>query len=183
MRRALRAQCGFSVPELLMTVAIAATLMAMAAPVMTDITQSSKLNGAARTVERELQSARLKAVSTNSVLRVRTNCPAPGYVRTVEVLGSSALDSSSDRCSPSAYPFPPADNDRATRPNYDGPIRVLPSEATVTDAVLQFSPDGTVEEVVSGLPQAIPSQVTLTITRRSHSKTVTVNGAGKVQLQ
>ena len=182
MRRALRAQGGFSVPELLMTVAIAATLTAMAAPVMTDITQSSKLNGAARTVERELQSARLKAVSTNSVLRVRTNCPAPGYVRTVEVLGT-ASDSSTARCSPSAYPFPPADNDMATRPNFDGPIRVLPSEATVTDAVLQFGPDGTVAEVVSGLPQAINSEVTLTITRRSHSKTVTVNGAGKVQLQ
>lgn len=165
----------------MLTVAVAATLMAMALPVMTDVTQSAKLNTAVRMVERELQSARLKAVSTNSVLRVRTNCPAAGYVRTVEWLNMPA-DSAANRCQASAYPFP-GDTDLATRPNYDGPVRVLPAEATVTSAVLEFRPDGTVAQVVGGVSQAIPGGVTLTVTRRSVSKTVTINAVGKVQLQ
>ena len=166
----------------MLTVAVAATLMAMAVPVMVDVTQSAKLNSAVRMVERELQSARLKSVSTNSILRVRTNCPSAEYVRTVELLGTAA-DTSANRCLPSSYPFPPPDDDLATRPNYDGPVRVLPAETALTDAVLEFHPDGTAYRVVAGVPQVMSAPVTLTVTRRSVSRTVTINGLGKVQLQ
>lgn len=162
--------------------AVAATLMAMALPVMTDVTQNAKLNTAVRMVERELQTARLKAVSTNSVLRVRTNCPGAGSIRTVEVLGTAA-DTAADRCVLTAYPFPPADDDMATRPNYDGPVGVMPAEATVSDGVLEFRPDGTVFQVVAGVRQTIAGTVSLTVTRRARSRTVTINGVGKVQLQ
>ncbi len=165
-----------------MTVAVGATLMTIALPVMTDVTQSAKLNSAVRMVERELQSARLRSVSTNSIQRVRTNCPSAGFLRTVELLGTAA-DTSATRCSATAYPFPPADDDLATRPNFDGPPRTLPDEATVTDAVLEFRPDGTAYHVVAGVPQTISSPVTLTVTRRFASKTVTINGLGKVLLQ
>ena len=41
-------------------------------------------------LEREFQSARLRAVIANRSLRVRLNCPAAGYYRTVEVLGTAA---------------------------------------------------------------------------------------------
>jgi prepilin-type N-terminal cleavage/methylation domain-containing protein len=181
MRAGPISERGFSLAELMLTMAIAATLMAMAVPVLTDVTTSAKLNTAARTVERELQGARLKAVSTNSVLRVRTNCPTAGYIRTVEVLGN-AIDSATNRCDATVYPYP-SDNDLATRPNYDGPVRVLPNEATVTSAVLQFSPDGTVANVVANVPQVITTGVALTITRRGQYKTVTINAIGKVQLQ
>ena len=70
-----------------------------------------------------------------------------------------------------------------TRPNFDGPVRTLPNGATVTSAVLQFSPDGTAVNVVSGSPQTITTPVTVTITRNGKSKTVTVNMAAKIQLQ
>ena len=172
---------GFSLTELMLTVAVAATLMAMAVPVLTDVTESSKLNSAGREVERELQSARLKAVSVNRLLRVKFNCPAAGYFRTVEVLGTSA-DSASNRCLPSAYPFP-ADNNLMTRPNYDGPVRILPQGATIVSSTIEFRPDGTAWDVVSNTPQEISTPVTVTVTRNGKSKSVTVNGAGKVQLQ
>ena len=165
----------------MLTVAVSATLMAMALPVVTDITQSAKLNAATRLVERELQTARLKAVSTNSILRVRTNCPSAGYVRTVEVLGS-AVDLAPNRCSTDAYPFQP-DDELATRPNFDGPARILPLETTVTDAVLDFGPDGTARRVVGGVAQPITEPVAITIVRRVGTKTVTINGLGKVQIQ
>ena len=173
---------GFTVVELLLVVAMIGTLAAMALPVMKDLTASIKLNEASRMVERELQSARLKAVSVNRVIRVRINCPAAGYIRSVEVLGTGA-DTAANRCVTTAYPFPAADTDVMTRPNFDGPVRFLPNGATVTTKVIQFSPDGTALDVVNGTPTAITTPITLTITRLSKSKTVTVNNAGKVQLQ
>ena len=173
---------GFTVVELLMVVAMIGTLAAIALPVMQDMTASIKLNQAARLVERELQDARLKAVSSNRLIRVRANCPAAGYVRSVEVLGT-ATDSAANRCVTTAFPFPAADTDVMTRPNFDGPVRTLPNGATVTSKVIQFGPDGTAMDVVAGTPTTIATTVTLTISREGKSKTVTVNNAGKVQLQ
>lgn len=173
---------GFSLVELLMVVAMIGTLAAMALPVMTDMTASIKLNEASRMLERELHDARMKAVSSNRVLRVRTNCPAVGNIRRVEVV-SAAVDSATNRCTETAYPFPAPDTDAMTRPNYDGPIRILPNGATVTDAVLQFSPDGTANQVVNGVPQVIATNVTVTVTRKGKSKAVTINAVGKIQLQ
>jgi prepilin-type N-terminal cleavage/methylation domain-containing protein len=172
---------GFSVIELMMVVLMLGTLAAIAVPVMTDMTASIKLNEAARIVEREMQDARLKAVSSNRVIRVRLNCPAAGYIRSVEVLGTAA-DNASNRCMTTAYPFPPPDDDIMTRPNFDGPVRVLPNSATVTNQVLQFSPDGTAAEVISGVSTTIATPVSITISRNSRSRTVTVNNVGKVQL-
>jgi len=173
---------GFSVIELMMVVLMIGTLAAIAMPVMKDMTASIKLNEAARMVEREMADARLKAVSSNRVIRVRLNCPAAGYIRSVEVLGTAA-DDASNRCSTTAYPFPPPDDDIMTRPNFDGPVRVLSNPATVTSEVLQFSPDGTAVNVISGVPTTITTPVTVTISRSGKSRTVTVNNVGKIQLQ
>lgn len=182
MRTTMRSERGYSLNELLLTVAVAATLMGMAVPILTDVSEGSRFNASVRMVERELQSARLKAVTSNVVLRVRTNCPSAGYVRIVEVLGTAA-DQAGNRCSTTAYPFPAADNELATRPNHDGPARVLPQGTTVSDMVLQFSPDGTVMQVVANAPQRIDGTVTMTVQRNYKSKSVTINGAGKIQLQ
>jgi len=104
---------GFSLTELMVVVGVATTLMAMSVPIVSDITQSTKLNEAVRLVERELQDARLRAVNVNRPLRVRLNCPSSGYIRTVEYIGTTA-DSSSNRCLVSAYSFPADDHDLMT---------------------------------------------------------------------
>lgn len=171
---------GFSLIELLMVVALIGTMAAISVPVMKDIIASIKLGEASRLVERELQDARLKAVSTNRKLRVRPNCPAAGYIRTVETLGD-ARDTNSDRCNQTAYPFPAPDQDVITGPNFDGPVRTIPNGATVTNAIVEFRPDGTALEVVAGVSQPIGTPVTITITRGKF-KLVTINGAGKVLL-
>ena len=90
---------GFSVTELMMVVLMLGTLAAIAIPVMKDMTATLKLNEAARMVEREMQDARLKAVASNRVIRVRLNCPSAGYIRSVEVLGTAA-DTATNRCMP-----------------------------------------------------------------------------------
>jgi prepilin-type N-terminal cleavage/methylation domain-containing protein len=184
MSHYLRSPRGFSLTELMLTVAIATTLMAISVPVMTDVSATVKLSEAARLIEREFQDARLKAVSTNRVLRVRTNCPATGLVRTVEVLGDSR-DSASNRClTTGSYPFPSdPDNELSTRPNVDGPIRVVPNGGSVTTVTYQFQPDGTVMTVVSNVATPIGSEQTVTIARANKSRLVRINGAGKIQLQ
>jgi prepilin-type N-terminal cleavage/methylation domain-containing protein len=178
----LRSERGFSVTELMLVVAMIGTISVIALPVMQDMTASIKLNEAARMVEREMQDARLEAVSSNRVIRVRLNCPSAGYIRSVEVLGSAA-DNATNRCMTSAFPFPPPDDDIMTRPNFDGPVRTLPNPAIVTSEVLQFSPDGTAVNVIYGVPTTITTPVVVTISRNGKSRTVTVNNAGKIQLQ
>ena len=176
-----RTDRGFSITELMLTVAVAATVMGLAVPVLSDLSDSVKLNEAARVVERELQDARMKAVSSNRAVRVRMNCPAAQYIRRVEVLGTSA-DTATNRCLPTAYPYPP-DDDLMTRPNYDGPVRVLPNNASVSTATIEFRPDGTAYTVSSGVPTVMSSPVTITVTRKTSYRMVTVNGVGKIQLQ
>jgi prepilin-type N-terminal cleavage/methylation domain-containing protein len=187
MRSLLQSSRGYSLVEMMFVVAIAGTLMAIASPVMRDITEGAKLNSASREVERELQNARLKAVSTNRSLRVRLNCPTAGFFRTVEVL-STAADTASNRCLQTAYPFP-ADNDVMTRPNYDGPTRTLPAGATVALSdttvypLIEFHPNGTAATVTAAGSQTISAPVTVTVTRSNKSRTITINGAGKIQIQ
>jgi prepilin-type N-terminal cleavage/methylation domain-containing protein len=172
---------GFSFPELLLTVAVGATIMAAAVPVMGSVTDSIRLNEATRLVERELQEARIKAVSANRRMRVRTNCPGEGFVRRVEVIGTSA-DTSANRCMPTAFPYP-SGQDLAVPPNHDGPVRMLPHGATVNNLNLEFRADGTAFMVVWNVPQTITSPLSVVVTRKGKSRSVTVNGVGKIELQ
>ena len=181
MHSNLNPERGFSITELMLTVAVAATIAGMTVPVMGDVSNGIKLNEATRMVERELHDARIKAVSTNTPVRMRTNCPAAGFIRIVEVMGTAA-DTAANRCLQTAYPFP-ADQDLMTRPNGDGPVRLLANSATVGTEAIQFSPDGTARQVVAGVAQTIAAQVTITVTRNGKSRSVTINGLGKVQLQ
>jgi prepilin-type N-terminal cleavage/methylation domain-containing protein len=172
---------GFSLPELLMTVAVGATVMAAAVPVMGSVSDSMRLSEATRLVERELQDARIKAVSANRRMRVRTNCPGTGFVRRVEVIGTSA-DTSDNRCVPTAFPYP-SGQDLAVPPNHDGPVRIVPHGATLNNLNIEFRPDGTAFAVVSDVPQSITAPLSVVVTRKGKSRTVTVNGVGKIELQ
>ena len=174
-------QRGFSLTELLLVVALAGTMMAVAVPLSGNLMATMKLNEATRLIERELADARLRAVSSNRALRVRTNCPAAGFIRTVEFMNTAA-DIAANRCLNSAYPFP-ADDDLMTLPNYDGPVRTIPNGATVGTVTYQFQPDGTVFNVVNNVITTMATEQTLTISRVSKSRTVKVNSAGKIQIQ
>lgn len=183
MTTCLREDRGFSLIELLAVMAFAAIIFAMAVPSLRRQLDSMRLGEATRTVERELQSARLRAVTSNRRLRVRPNCPAAGSLRMVEVLGTAA-DTAANRCAYTAYPYPPPDTDPVTVPNLDGPIRPIPWGATVTNTTIEFRPDGTAWSVDgTGTAQAIPAAGTqLTVTRNMQTKAISVNALGKIAI-
>jgi type II secretory pathway pseudopilin PulG len=183
---------GFSLIDLLATLAIFATLAAMATPQMFDGVDRMRLGMSAREVERELQFARLKAVSTNRPMRIRFNCPSAGQFRVVEVIGTPrvpvAADSAANRCDETIYPYRPtgADINRLTRPNNDGAVKRLQPLATFTAfPTLEFWPDGSVHMdtgVGDPWPTLTAAGATVTLSRKGKTRNITVNALGKIQL-
>ena len=194
IRGRLASEIGFTLIDLVATVAIMATVSAMAIPQVTSGLDLMRLGMSLRDVERELQFARLKAVSTNRPMRVRFDCPAAGQVRVVEVIGTSAVpdvndaDAVTNRCSEATYPYSPtgADQSRLTRPNNDGPIRRLYDGTTFTaQQTLEFWPNGTVHTACQAACDTSGTKigtVTLTLSRKTKTKNITVNGLGKILL-
>ena len=190
----LTSAAGFTLVDILATLAIIGTVSAMAVPQVIDAVDSMRLGMSLRDVERELQFARLKAVSTNRPMRVRFDCPSAGKIRAVELIGTPAVPDANDadavlnRCSETAYPYLPTggDHSRLTRPNNDGPVRTLyPGTTFTAKQTLEFWPNGTVHNACQANCDAGPAQiatVTLTLSRKGKTKNITVNGFGKILL-
>lgn len=184
-RRPASSSRGFSLTEVLSVVSIFVVLATIAAPTTLTVTEAMRVASAAREFERELQTARLKAVQANRSIRVLFNCPTVGQYRRVEVM-NSLVDGQSTRCSEAAYPFPsPRDTDPST-PLHDGALRYLPTGAALAAGGLglEFRPDGRTFQVTSTGVQSIRAPgVALTVTKGLHSSTVNVNGLGRIQIQ
>ena len=189
-RGSLSQHAGYTLLELMLVVAVIITVIGMAVPLSLSVTERMRLNQTTREVERELQTARLKAVSVNRRLRVHLNCPAAGQYRMVEVMGT-AIDTAANRCDPTAYPSPsPRDGDPGT-PDHDGPVRYLPEITTLTGVggggaitALEFAADGQVREISGGTARRIdPAGVNLTVMRGPLTATLNVNGLGRIQIR
>ena len=179
-------ETGLTLVELMMVMAVFVILAGASAPSLRNFSDLYKLGNNAREVERELQTARLKAVASNRPIRLRFNCPGAGQYRLVEVIGSASApdtkDSAADRCQETAYPYPAADKEPLTRPNHDGPVRRLSSGVTFGAAKnLEFLPNGSVRQQDS--TTFVPMTTTeVTLVRGSDVKKITVNGLGKIRL-
>ena len=182
---------GFTLVDMLVTLAVFVVLAGAAVPALRDVTGSLRLGSALRDVERELQTARLKAVTSNRPIRVRFNCPAAGQFRMVELIGTPAApdarDAAANRCSPTTYPYPVTNMNALTRPNHDGPVRLLGTGVSfVASQTVEFWPDGTAHADAGGgnpWPPIAGTGVTITVRYKSTDKSITVNGVGKVQIQ
>jgi Tfp pilus assembly protein FimT len=193
VHRGFASQKGFSIIDIVASVAVIATVSAIAIPQVSTALDSMRLGMSLRDVERELQFAKLKAVTTNRPMRIRFDCPAAGQIRVVEVIGTSAAPDANDldtvitRCSETTYPYRPtgADASRLTRPNNDGPIRRMYTGTTFTaKQTLEFWPDGTVHTACQAVwcdtGASKIGTVTITLARKSKTKNITVNGLGKI---
>jgi prepilin-type N-terminal cleavage/methylation domain-containing protein len=189
-RRAMCACGGYSLVEVLMTVAVIGTLAAVSAPVLSGLTDGIKLGQATREVERELQTARLKAVSSKRPIRVRFNCPVAGNYRMVELIGTptapDAADGSNARCDEAVFETPANDSNPLTRPNLDGPTRRLPADVQFgVVRTVEFWPDGSVHQQ-SGSEQpwsSVPVAGTaIAVAYGDVTARITVNSIGKITL-
>jgi prepilin-type N-terminal cleavage/methylation domain-containing protein len=183
-------QRGFTLVDMLAVLVILVTASAIALPSMISAMDRAKLGQAAREVERELQTAKSRAVVKGRAMRVRFNCPSAGEYRIVELLGTTsvplAADAAADRCSPTLYPYPPADTDPITTPNLDGPVRTFDSSIAFGDTeTIEFRANGTAwYEANVGDFDLIPvAGIQITLVRHGVTETITVNGLGKVSLQ
>jgi prepilin-type N-terminal cleavage/methylation domain-containing protein len=177
-----RRDAGFSLIDMLIVIALIGIIAGIAVPAWGNLAEGMKLASNARDVERELQTARLKAVTSNRPIRVRFNCPIAGQYRMVELIGSPsaphANDAALNRCQEAAYPYPPADREPLTRPNHDGPVRRLSEKVSFGAAAhLEFWPDGSVRKVDG---TAMPTEIT--VVKGNDVRKITVNSLGKVTL-
>ncbi len=184
-----RRQCGYSIIELMVVVAVVAIVCAVAIPGVLTAFDSQKLGDMVRAVHSEMQSARLKAVSSDRPMRIRFNCPVAGQYRVVELLGTPSApatdDGAADRCGVTRFPYPATDTSVLTRPNNDGPVRFLPAGGSFSAApIIEFWPDGTAHVNSGGaLPwPAIAGNVTVTVAYKTKTRSITVNGVGKIQI-
>jgi Tfp pilus assembly protein FimT len=183
--RTVNGQAGFTVTELVMVMAGAITLAALAGPSFSTLVDANRARTAARQVERELQTARLKAVTASRALRVRLDCPAVGQLRVLEVTGISTTDDAANRCDPTAFPSPGPDDTLRSTPSLDSPVVYLADGATVTGAIrhFEFSPRGSVHEVDgSGATVDVAGDVVLTIALEGWTHTVTINALGRIKI-
>ena len=191
VRHTLRSADGFSLVDMIVVMVLFATLSAMALPTLRDFNGAIALGTAQRQIASELQQARMKAVTTNRVMRVRFNCPAANQFRTVELIGTSSIpvaqDTATNRCSDSVYPFPASDLNPVTLPNQDGPIRRIdPKVSLGAVQTIEFRSSGMAYSVNADGTSTLPlagTGVSLTVTKGSQTKTVTVNALGKIQPQ
>lgn len=188
--KVLHDSAGFSLMDMMATLAVFATISAIAIPTITNSFENQRLGVEARNVERELQSARLIAVSTNRPMRLWFNCPSAGKYRRVEVIGTLNTPHTDDaearaaaRC---GYPYPAADTNPLTRPNNDGPVQQLNNSVRFGAVqTLEFWPNGTVHVPAATNPWPLlgTTGASISLTKGSSTKTIEVNSLGKIRLQ
>jgi prepilin-type N-terminal cleavage/methylation domain-containing protein len=192
MRSRDRSDRGFTLIDTLVVTSVLGIVMAIAVPNMLASIDAVRLGQAARSVERELQIAKSRAVGKGRAFRVRFNCPSAGTYRITELIGTVsvpvAADTAANRCDPAAYPFPAADNDPVTTPNHDGPVQLLDSSVAFDLAqTIEFWPDGTAHYAAGGAVSPWPmipvAGIEIRLVRKGVSATISVNGLGKIQLQ
>lgn len=171
----MRREAGFSLPEMLIIVAIVASVSAVAVPQLMSAAQRYRTTSGAREVASQIRAARLAAVTTNRQIIVRFNCPVARAYRFIEVTGDPAIDNLAlaDRCAQA-----PPDADPATLPNADGQLSFLPETVTFTATQdLRIGTTGLVTPLAGGLPAVIG------VTNGAMVGQVTVSATGRVQVQ
>lgn len=166
---------GFSMVELLVTVAIAGIVMAMALPIMNNTITSMHLGSAAGSLAGAFQSTRYIAISTGCPYQLTVVPSSNSYqLQTLQISGTPPT------C---AANYSNVGNP-AGNPN-TGPTPFASSDISTTFSTpIQFNPDGTVSAAgVVGIVTPGCFIVPITAYHSSAIKTVKITGIGNVSVK
>lgn len=142
-RAALRSQHGFTIVELMVTVAVAAILLMIAVPGFRNVTLANKLNVAANDMVNAINVARLEAVKRNSSTQLCSNSPGAN-ADTGDALGGA--------CGGETGAVWAMSNGSAARVLAGPTNLVLPIQLDGDVTALRFSAQGQAWKVGSGTP-------------------------------
>jgi len=163
----MRSERGFTLIEMILVVALIATIGAIAVPVLSESTNRNAVWTASEQIGSQIRQARLKAVTRNQNFRVAFDCPAAGQYRVLSVQEDPAIDDGPDRCNES-YEF-------------DSGVFSMPVNVSFGDVpLLQVNGRGiySVLEVGAVLPLTITVQYSDT-----HSRSLTVSLTGQISFE
>ena len=170
----LASERAFSLVEVMLVVLTISVMAVSALLGTTTAFRRYQLESATRTVAAQVRSARLRAVTANETMRVRFNCPAPGQLRIVQLVGTPAIDNAAGRCSAAVYPYP--DPDVAMAPNHDGPVVVLQGGISLESTPdIDIAPTGRITAQTGGLP------LTIVVSDTHETRSITITAAGRVR--
>lgn len=164
----IKSEKGFSLIELLITIAIASSLSVIAILYIPGIVDSYRVRGAARQIYSDMQMARLGAIKGGRNWAV---CFSPGNTNFTSYSIRNTPGTDNNLCTPDdpstgAAPFYRKDV------NLSGDYSTLTFDENFTGTNVEFNPNGTA------------SSGNVTITKGSRTITVTVNGnTGNIRMQ
>ena len=156
----MRSNRGFTLIELMIALAVSGILAAVAVPVFIESSARNSIWTASETIGSQIRQARLKAISRNTLFRVRFDCPAVGQFRVLVVTGNPAIDDAVARCG-------------ATQ-QYDSGVFALPP-AVSFGVVNTLTVNGRGIFTSTGV---IPQ--TITVTHGARTRTLTVSATGQI---
>jgi len=149
--------------ELLITLGLIGVVSAISVPVFMESNARSALWSGSEQIGATVRSARLQAISQNTVYRVTFNCPSANELRTLIMTGDPAVDDDAGRCSQTV------DGDSGI---IQLPVGVAYDAADTTS--LEVTGRGIFTANGGGIP------LTITVTHGAATRTLTVSGTGQI---
>jgi prepilin-type N-terminal cleavage/methylation domain-containing protein len=158
----VRSERGFTLVEILVTLALLGVLAAVSLPVVLQSINRNKVWTGSELIGTQIRQARLLAISQNTRFRVRFHCPATGQLRVLVVTGNPTIDDAEDRCSQTV--------------TYDSGIIAMPDGVTLDDAIptLEVNGRGVYSAVAGGIP------ATINVSYGDSTRSLTVNSTGQI---